>query len=145
MSSKHEDADLILKLYDLRREPVMRQARAWLAGGFFPTSADDIVAAVRGEHSAYFRMVLSYWEMACALVNNGALDAHLFQETNGEHIFIFAKLEPFLPELRQRMGARTGAQIEKCIRAMPDAEVRLQAARDSIARVRSAHVAGAKA
>ena len=70
---KYEDADLILKLYDLRREETMRKARNWMAM-FNPESAQEIVAAASGEHNAYLRMVMSYWDMAASLVNNGAID-----------------------------------------------------------------------
>src|ERR1044071_8345575 len=81
---KHEDADLILKLYDLRRETVMRQARNWWFI-FNPTSIQDVMSTMMGEHSGYMRMVLSYWDMACAMVVNGAIHEDLFNQTNGEH------------------------------------------------------------
>jgi hypothetical protein len=102
--SKQEDADLILKLYDLRRESVMREARNWFFT-FNPTSIQDVIDALLGEHSGHYRMVISYWEMAAAMVNNGAIDEKLFNETNGEHIFIYAKIEPVIGEIRALFGS----------------------------------------
>src|ERR1044071_7997584 len=78
MSSPYESADLILKLYELRREEVMRKAREWYMREFHPQSAEDVVNVLRGNHSAYFRMVTSYWEMAASFVNNGEIDWKMF-------------------------------------------------------------------
>lgn len=100
---KHEDADLILKLYDLRREPVMREARNWFFT-FNPTSIQDVVEALISERSGHYRMVVSYWDMACALVNNGAIDEKLFNETNGEHVFVYSKIAPVIEEVRAMLG-----------------------------------------
>src|SRR5215831_17098039 len=97
--SKQEEADLILKLYDLRREPVMREARNWWFT-FNPTNTQDFVDVLMSDKGAYYRMVVSYWEMAAALVNNGAIDEKMFNEANGEHIFVFAKVQPFLADIR---------------------------------------------
>src|SRR2546423_9530992 len=95
---KQEDANLILKLYDLRREPVMREARNWFFS-FNPTSAAEYMETLMGPQGAYARMVISYWDMAASLVNNGAIDEQMFNEANGEHLFVFAKIEPILEEL----------------------------------------------
>src|SRR3989442_15898253 len=97
---KQADADLILKLYDLRREPVMREARNWFFT-FNPTSVAEYMETMMGPQSGYVRMVISYWEMAATLVNNGGLDEQMFNEANGEHLFVFAKIEPILAQLRQ--------------------------------------------
>ncbi len=100
--SKAKSADLILKLYDLRREPKMREARNWIFS-FNPTSVDDYWNTMMDpEVSGLLRMVTSYWDMAAALVNHGAIDADMFADTAGEHIFIFAKIEPILADLRER-------------------------------------------
>ena len=100
--SKAESADLILKLYDLRREATMRKARDWMFA-FNPTSASEIETTMMDpEVGAYLRMVSSYWDMAATLVNHGAIDAEMFNETNGEHIGVFAKFEPFLAEMREK-------------------------------------------
>src|SRR3989440_10249936 len=79
MADKEKSAELILRLYELRREEVMRKARTWYFG-FHPESVEDITAVARGEHSAYFRMVTSYWDMACSFVNHGAVDEEMFKD-----------------------------------------------------------------
>jgi len=74
--SKQEDANLILKLYDLRREAVMRDARNWFFT-FNPTGVQDFIDVMMGEHSGHYRMVVSYWDMAASMVNQGAIDEEL--------------------------------------------------------------------
>jgi flagellar hook-associated protein FlgK len=123
--SKYEDANLILKLYDLRREAVMREARNWWFT-FNPTSVQDFTDVFLGEQSAYFRMVVSYWEMAASLVNNGAIDEKMFNEANGEHIFIFSKVQPFLTEMRNLFNLPEYLeQFEKLVMRTQDIEKRL--------------------
>ena len=101
--SKAESADLILKLYDLRREDKMREARNWIFG-FNPTSADEYFATMMNQEvGPYLRMVTSYWDKAAAMVNQGAIDADLFNATAGEHYMVFAKIQPFLSQLRENM------------------------------------------
>src|ERR1700733_10656860 len=97
--SKTEEAGLILKLYELRREETMRTARDWFFREFNPQSMADFTAAIFGEHSGHLRMVVTYWDMAAALVNTGAISLDLFTEANGEHIGIFAKIEPLIGEI----------------------------------------------
>lgn len=118
--SKAESADLILKLYDLRREEKMREARNWIFG-FNPTSADDYFATMMNpEVGPYLRMVTSYWDMAGAMVNQGAIDAELFNATAGEHYMVFAKVQPFVAELRERFqNPEAFANLEKVIMDAP--------------------------
>lgn len=98
--SKAKSADLIMKLYDLRREETMRKARNWMFS-FNPTSVEDVENTMMDpEVGAYLRMVLSYWDMAASFVNHGAINADMFNETAGEHIGVFAKMEPFIADLR---------------------------------------------
>jgi len=80
----HEESELILRLYELRREETMREARDWYAREFNPETMADVEAAFFSPNSGHFRMVVSYWDMAAALVNNGAISLQLFNETNGE-------------------------------------------------------------
>jgi len=128
--SKQEEADLILKLYDLRREPVMREARNWFFT-FNPTSVDDVMDVMFGEHSGHYRMVISYWDMACALVNSGAIDEKLFNETNGEHIFVYAKIEALIPQLREMFGAPEFLQnYEALIKRIPNIEEKIAGMRE---------------
>jgi hypothetical protein len=101
------DADLILKLYDARREAEIRKARQWFVGTFWPTSADDVLQITRGngQENAWYRQVLGYWNMAASFVIHGALNEDLFLETAfcGEMFFIYTKLQPYLKELRDKM------------------------------------------
>ncbi|HZE72028.1 MAG TPA: DUF4760 domain-containing protein [Pyrinomonadaceae bacterium] len=130
--SKQEDANLILKLYDLRREAVMREARTWFFT-FNPTSVQDFMDVMLSDKSAYYRMVLSYWEMAAALVNNGAIDEQMFADTNGEHLFIYGKIQPFIPELRKTFGMpEYMQQLEKLVKRIPDIETRFAEMRERI-------------
>lgn len=129
--NKTESADLILKLYDLRREATMREGRNWFIT-FFPESVDEIVAAMVDEKtSAYYRMVISYWDMAASFVNHGAIDEEMFNETHGEHIIVFSKIFPFLDELRERFqNPDMYANLEKLILRMPDAAEMLRTRRE---------------
>ena len=123
--STHEDADLILKLYDLRREATMREARNWMFT-FNPTSIQDIMDVMIGEHSGHYRMVISYWEMAAAMVNNGSIDEKLFHETNGEHLFVYSKIEHLIPELRAMFGSPEFLlNLETLVKRIPDYETKL--------------------
>jgi hypothetical protein len=135
--SKHEEADLILKLYDLRREDTMRKARDWFVREFNPESMADINNALFSEHSGHLRMVMSYWDMAAALVNHGAISLELFTETNGEYYMVFAKLEPFLNEMRAAYGPQSLANLEKLIDDTPSGRERLATTGDRIKAIRS--------
>ena len=130
--SKQADADLILKLYDLRREATMREARNWFFT-FNPTTVSEYMDAMFSEHSGHLRMVTSYWDMAASLVNNGALDEQLFNDANGEHLFVFAKIEPILEDLRKLMNAPEAlSHFEKLIRRIPENQEKLAAIRERI-------------
>ena len=103
------DAELILKLYDLRREVEIRKARNWWAVDFWPENADDfmkIATSMGTQENNWLRQGASYWGMAAALVNQGLLDEDLFLRPacSGEMFFIFAKVYPFLEELREKLG-----------------------------------------
>lgn len=105
MLASPADAEIILKLYELRTESVMRQARAWVGGEFWPKTAEEFFAVAenpKDPHNAYIRQVLSYWEMAAALVLHGAVSAELFFDCNGEGFFMLAKFAPILDAIRDR-------------------------------------------
>ncbi len=135
--SKHEEADLLLKLYDLRREATMRIARDWYFLEFNPESFADIKAALFSEHSGHLRMVMSYWDMAAALVNHGAISIELFNDTVGEHLGVFAKVEPFLAEMRATFGPQGMASLEKLIDRTPDGRKRTADMRERMKAVRA--------
>jgi hypothetical protein len=105
MLATPEDAEIILKLYGLRTEAVMRQARAWVTGEFWPATAEDFFAVAENPddpHNAWLRQVISYWEMAAAMVVHGAVSEELFVDCNGEGFFLLAKFAPILGEIRGR-------------------------------------------
>ena len=135
--SIQEEAGLILKLYELRREETMRKARDWYFREFNPQSMADYTGAMFGEHSGHLRMVLTYWDMAAALVNRGAISLDLFTETNGEHIGIFAKIEPILGEIRAAFGPQYASNLEKLIDATPDGRKRTAGTREQMKAIRA--------
>ena len=139
--SKTEEAGLILKLYELRREETMRKARDWYFREFNPQSMADFNAAIFGEHSGHLRMVTTYWDMAAALVNTGAISLEMFTETNGEYIGVFAKLEPLLAEIRAAYGPGWAKNIEKLINAAPDGQKQLAAMKERMKTIRAAMAA----
>jgi hypothetical protein len=139
--SKTEEASLILKLYELRREETMRKARDWYFREFNPQSMADFNAAIFGEHSGHLRMVTTYWDMAAAFVNTGAVSLEMFTETNGEYIGVFAKLEPLLGEIRAAYGPGWAKNIEKLIDAEPDGRKKLAAMRERIKTIQAAMAA----
>ncbi len=103
-----EDARLVLKLYELRTESVMRQARAWATDIFWPASADEVlhvIADMSSQESRFLRQVTTYWEMAAAFVLHGALSQELFVECNNEPFFLYAKFAPFLDEIHETRPA----------------------------------------
>jgi hypothetical protein len=118
--SKQEEARLILKLYELRREAKMREARDWYFMHFHPQTVEDFMAAMFSDKSGCLRMVISYWDMAAALVLNGAIDIKLFADTNGEMIGVFARIEPLLPGIRAALSPRFALNLEKLIDTMPE-------------------------
>lgn len=147
--SKVESADLILKLYDLRREDKMRDARNWMFS-FNPTSADEYFQTMMDpEVGGYLRMVTSYWDMAASFVNHGAIDAEMFNDTAGEHIMVFAKVEPLLAELREKFqNPNAFKHLEKVIYDIPEGRERLAKTQEwmkSIQEQMAAAQAGAKA
>jgi hypothetical protein len=128
--SKYKDADLILKLYDLRREKTNPHARNTYYT-YNPKGKEDFIDVLTSDKSGLYRMVISYWDMACSLVNNGAIDSKMFNEANGEHMFVYAKLEPFLPALREEMGNPNFlAHLEQTVKECPDYETKLATIRD---------------
>lgn len=142
MTDKAKSAELIMQLYDLRREATMREARNWFFA-FNPESIEDIRRAGMGEHSAFYRMVTTYWDMACSFVNHGAIDADMFYDANGEHVLVYSKIQPFLEELRASVSPNYMQHIEKAVLAMPDAEARIARMREITRRMAQARAAAA--
>ncbi|HEX8476032.1 MAG TPA: hypothetical protein VF666_18680 [Pyrinomonadaceae bacterium] len=142
MSTKQEEANLILKLYELRRDMPLRNAREWFTTEFDPQSAEEIVRLMLSGHreSARYRIVTSYWDMAAALVNHGAIDEQMFNDANSEHLVIFAKIEPFLADVRAGLGTPEYlAHFEQLVMRVPDVKERLAKRRKLLKRWAEAH------
>ena len=102
------DAEIVMHLYDLRREAEMRKARTWFAASFWPKNADDILQVIQAadpQENAWFRQVSGYWEMAASFVLRGALNEELFLDSGAEMWFILAKVYPFLKEAREKANS----------------------------------------
>jgi hypothetical protein len=123
-----EDAQIIMKLYDLRREAEMRKARAWYAG-WWPANADDILQLLSGfgtQENAWFRQVNGYWVMAASFVLRGALNEELFFDSSAEMWFMFSKLQPFLKEVREKANIPQGfLSVEKVASRSQDGRDRM--------------------
>ena len=100
----YDDVNLILRLYELRREEKMRQARQWFAVSFHPKSWEEVneLCPLGSDESAYFRMVVSYWDQAAACVVHGTIDTAMFQAMCGEMLASFCKIEHLLPGIREK-------------------------------------------
>ncbi len=136
--ASHSDAELILKLYELRTETVMRQARAWFLTEFWPDTAEEFFIVLNefgSQRNAYLRQVVSYWEMAAALVLHGSLSADLFLDTNGEPFFYAAKLAHILPEIHAQRPGYMG-KVLKLIELYPTASTMFEGMKKNIAKMR---------
>lgn len=145
MSTAVDTANIILKLYELRREETMRKARDFMLG-FDPKSFEEIQAVVIGPQGGYFRMVTSYWEMATSFVSSGAVDATTFHEAHGEHIVVFGKLEPYMAQIRNMFGNPNFMKnLEKVCAEAPGGLERVAAVRERIRGMLAARAAAAAA
>ena len=123
MPTPFENAELNLKLFELRRESTLREARQWFCFEFHPESLEELMTTVRGPRNASFRMVLGYWNMASSLVTTGAIDGNAFRAAHDEIFATFSKIHPFLPEFRATVKEPEFCRhIEEVVLAAPDAE-----------------------
>jgi hypothetical protein len=128
MADSPQAAALLLKLYELRTEPTLRQARAWFIFEFHPTTSKDILSAWLGpgHESAPYRMVTTYWDMAASLVVQNAIPADLFNAANTEHVLLVAKLRPFLGDVRAATQYPDYlTHLERVVGMMPEADQRI--------------------
>ena len=141
MAATPADAQVIMQLYELRREPEMRKARNWFGGEFHPQSVDEIMSVVGASGSdanRYFRMITSYWEMAAAFVLNGAVNEQLFMDTQNEMFFIYAKLAPYVEGVREKMGSPDAMKkVETLINRSEESKKKLEAFRARVERMRA--------
>ncbi len=102
----HHDAELVLRLYELRREDVMRESRTMVISKFHPTSFEDVLAVTKGDHpiNAAFRQCSTYWEMTYAMAKHGVMHADFMLESNGEGLLLFSRIEPWLAEYRAQVN-----------------------------------------
>ena len=146
MATPFESAQLNLKLFELRREPVLREARRWFVLDFNPETLQELVAVVRGERNASFRMVTGYWDMASSLVTSGAIDADAFRAAHGEIFGAFSKIHPFLPEFRTLVGEPEFCRhVESVVLGAPDAEATMTRRRARLIAAARARAAAATA
>jgi hypothetical protein len=102
----YDDANLLLRLYELRREEKLRQARDWFAKNFHANTVEEFqkLCPLGSQENAYYRMVSSYWEMAASFVTNGVLHRDLFAQNCREMLFVWIRISDFIPAWRERMG-----------------------------------------
>jgi len=124
------DADLILKLYELRREPTMRKARDFMATQFWPQNFAEfksVAVSFGTEQNAWFRQVWTYWDMACAMVVSGTINEDLFVKTNGEPFFYYAKFKSFIEQTRKELNSpEFMANTEEVANRTPEARERVK-------------------
>jgi hypothetical protein len=133
MPTPFESAQLNLQLFDLRREPVLREARSWFLLDFHPESLAEFVATMTSERNASVRMVLGYWDMAASLVTSGAIEGDAFRAAHGEMFGTFCKIEPFLEEMRTVFSEPGFCRhFETVIRGDPDAAAILARRREGL-------------
>lgn len=131
MTTPYEAARLNLQLFELRRDPVLREARHWFMHEFNPETFEDLVAVIRGERNASFRMVTGYWDMAASLVTSGAIDSDSFLAAHGEIYITFSKIQLLLDELRRVTGETLFCRhIEDVVLAVPDVNAMLERRRN---------------
>jgi hypothetical protein len=133
------DADICMKLYDLRREPEMRKARDFVNFHFQPQTLDDVIKltqALGTKENAWARQVLSFWENAASLVLNDVVHPGLFFAWNGEMVFVYAKLKPFLKELREKTENPTFlAGVEKAVNSSSEMRKRVDMIQKRLAKM----------
>jgi hypothetical protein len=120
----HHDAEILLKLYELRRDPEMRKARDWVTQQFKPVSAVEVMGILRAsgtDHNRWLRQFITYYEMVASLVHRGVLDRDLLEDSVSEYVNLYAKLKPFLKQLRKETGLptfmrQTERLVEKSLR-----------------------------
>jgi hypothetical protein len=142
------DAQLILQIYNLRREPVMRAARKFIVSEFWPQNYDEFKAVVTGygtEPNAFFRQVMTYWNMVAAMVLRGAVNEELFFDCNGEPYFLWAKFGDYIAQARKdQVDPEFLSHLEK-LTSKPAARKRIKGLQERLAARVAAAAAAAKA
>jgi hypothetical protein len=144
------DAQIILQLYDLRREAELRKAREWWTTKFWPANLEDylkVQSAFGSQENAWLRQVTGYWEMAASLSNHGAVSADLFLEPSfsAEMFLIFAKVKPFLQDLRSKVSPSFLGNVETLIASSEKARNFLERMEANVANMKKRAAASAPA
>ena len=138
MATPVDSATLVLKLFELRREPLLREARAWFLRDFNPQSLEEALTLAGGPRNDWFRMVIGYWDMAASFVVHGAIDADMFRAANTEMIATFAKIEPFIADIRRVSRVpEFAANIETVLRGQDGVEERMAHLREQFRKIAS--------
>lgn len=148
----HAQAQLHMQLYDLRREPVLRLAREWFTANFFPSSGEDTVriAPPGSRENAFVRMMMSYWDQACLLVEYGLLHEELFFRTTGEFYLVWTRMQPIIADTRKMFkNPHMGENLENVAKryekwASRRAPGSLEAAREYLSRFRKEQAAAGR-
>ena len=133
------DAELVLRLYDLRREAEMRKARNWFVEEFWPANFAEIEqlwSEFGSPRNRWFRQIVSYWEMAASLVVRGSLNQALFFDTCGEAWFVYAKLKPFVAENRSKYFPDYVTHLETVVEGSAEGRERLANVENMIGNLR---------
>jgi hypothetical protein len=143
-ATPYESAQLILKIFELRREPLLREARTWFVRDFNPQTIDDVKAVLASDRNPHMRMVVGYWDMACSLVTHGAIDRQMFLDANAEIFATFAKVHLLLGEIRKiAAGPGFAKHMEEVVMSVPDVEPRLEMLRQRFRGMAAAAAAAA--
>lgn len=133
----HHDADLVLKIYDLRREPVMRESRNAINSKFWPRNAEEAIAITANDHplNVAFRQISGYWEMVYGMARHGIIHPDFLVENNGEGLFLFARIEPYLAAFRQAGSPRSFRNAEWVANNCPAGKTLMESYRARIKRM----------
>jgi hypothetical protein len=136
----HHDAELLIQVYDLRREAVMRQSRQAIQREFWPKSWDDVLAVTKPDHplNAAYRQTGTYWEMVYSFVRHGIVHPAFWLENNGEGLFLFAKVEPFLAKIREDGNPAAFRNAEWVARECPDGRALYERIKARVAKMAAA-------
>jgi hypothetical protein len=136
----HHDAELLIQVYDLRREAVMRQSRHAIQREFWPKSWDDVQALTKPDHplNAAYRQTGTYWEMVYSFVRHGIVHPAFWLENNGEGLFLLAKVEPFLARIREEGNPAAFRNAEWVARECPDGRALYERIKARVAKMAAA-------
>ncbi|HEX9188801.1 MAG TPA: hypothetical protein VGB87_17095 [Vicinamibacteria bacterium] len=136
----HHDAELLIQVYDLRREAVMRQSRQAIQREFWPRAWDDVQAVAKPDHplNAAYRQAGTYWEMVYSFVRHGIVHPEFWLENNGEGLFLFAKIEPWLAQVRESGNPAAFRNAEWVARDCPEGRVIYERIKARVAKLAAA-------